>query len=155
MSNKCQDLHMITVGCSRSQRKHTCLVCKHTHKRTRPHAPSLALARVLIIPCLLVIMRWRAGFASAETVRLCGCARLALTQSQAPAAPASPPSLRHRQAQRGGPNLGWRVELETLLWAPFTVTGSEPCPTPPPEHDQILAPQRAQQHVCVLLHLNL
>ena len=76
------------------------LGCKHTHKRTQ--------SRALIISSLSFIMRWRTCSASAGMVWLSGCARLALTQSHAPAAPASPPCLRHRQAQRGGPNLGWR-----------------------------------------------
>lgn len=58
--------------------------------------------------------------ASTEMVWLSGCPPLALTQSQAPEAPASPPSLCNCLAQKGGPSLGWRVELETLLWASFT-----------------------------------
>lgn len=56
--------------------------------------------------------------------------------------------------ERRSPNLDCRVELETLfslLWAPFSASGSEPCPAPPPEQDQILALQRAWQRgwVCV------
>jgi len=60
------------------------------------------------------------------------------------AAPVGPFSLRLCRDQRMGPNLGWRVELK-FLWAPLTATGSEPCPTPTPEHSQILAQWRAQQ----------
>lgn len=93
------------------------LGCKCTHKCTQLHAPSLM--------CTCAHHLLAAGYNEMEDglrqrrdgVTLSGSAQLALTQSRAPVAPASPPSLRHRQDERGGSNLGWRVELETLCAA--------------------------------------
>ncbi|KAK9517789.1 hypothetical protein VZT92_023133 [Zoarces viviparus] len=77
------------------------LGCKHTRARDRALPPSH-------VP---VTARREDGLCQrGDGVTLWLCLR-----SRAPAAPASPPNLSAiARPSRGGPNLGWRVELETL-----------------------------------------